>query len=74
MRHSIGACVVADRLRLNHPAESGFAAGWISTHLFCDLPDDECAGSCSAGTGASSIQVSPVLGARRAGAVATFRL
>ena len=81
---------------------AGFAAGWISTHLFCDLPDDECAGIVFAaigfpsmaggavagalidaansktvfrfsGTRSASIQLSPVLDVRRAGAFATVR-
>ena len=81
---------------------AGFAAGWISTHLFCDLPDPECAGIVFAaigfpsmaggalagalvdaanrktvfrfsGTRAASMQVSPVLGAGGAGALATIR-
>jgi len=82
---------------------AGVAAAWIAPHLFCDLPDDECAAiifaaiglpSMAAGTvagalgdaavkktvfqfsgtrGSARIQVSPVLGGRRAGALATIR-
>jgi len=82
---------------------AGIAAAWIAPHLFCDLPDDECAAivfaaiglpSIAAGgvTGAlvdaaikktifqysgtrasAPIQVSPVLGGRRAGVLATIR-
>jgi hypothetical protein len=82
---------------------AGVAAAWIAPHLFCDLPDDECAAivfaaiglpSIAAGTvagalvdaaikktvfqfagtrGSAQIQVSPVLGGRRAGVLATIR-
>jgi hypothetical protein len=82
---------------------AGVAAAWIAPHLFCDLPDEECAaivfmaiglpsiaGGTVAGTlvdaaikktvfqfagtrGSARIQVSPVLGGRRAGALATIR-
>jgi hypothetical protein len=82
---------------------AGVAAAWIAPHVFCDLPDDECAAIVfaaiglpsiavgtvagglvdaaikktvfrSAGTrGSARIQVSPVLGRRQAGALATIR-
>jgi len=82
---------------------AGVAAAWIAPHLFCDLPDDECAAIVFAAIGLPSIaaggitgalvdaaikktifqyagvrnyvriQVSPVLGGRRAGALATIR-
>jgi hypothetical protein len=82
---------------------AGVAAAWISPHLFCGLPDDECgaivvvavglpsiaAGAVTgalvdaaikktifqfAGTrGSARIQVSPILGGRRAGGLATIR-
>lgn len=82
---------------------AGVAAAWIAPHLFCDLPDDECAAIVFAAIGLPSIaggavagalvdaanrktvfqfagtrrsarlQVSPVLGRRRAGALATIR-
>ena len=82
---------------------AGVAAAWIAPHLFCDLPDDECAAiifvaiglpSIAAGgvtgalvdaaikktifqyagpRGSAQIQVSPVLGGRRAGVRATIR-
>jgi hypothetical protein len=82
---------------------AGVAAAWIAPHVFCDLPDDECAAivfaaiglpSIAAGTVAGAlvdaaikktifqftgtrssaqIQVSPVLGGRRAGVLATIR-
>jgi hypothetical protein len=82
---------------------AGIAAAWIAPHLFCDLPDDECASivfaavglpSIAAGTvtGAlvdaaikktvfqfagtrvsSRIQMSPVLGGRRAGVLARIQ-
>jgi hypothetical protein len=82
---------------------AGIAAAWIAPHLFCDLPDDECAGivfgaiglpSIAAGTvagalidraikktvfqfagprGSARIHVSPVLGGRRAGVLATIQ-
>lgn len=82
---------------------AGVAAAWIAPHLFCDLPDDECAAivfaaiglpSIAAGTitgtlvdaaikktvfqpagprGSARIQMSPVLGGRRAGVLATIR-
>lgn len=81
----------------------GVAAAWIAPHLFCDLPDEECAAivfaaiglpSIACGTvagvlvdaamrktifqfagtrGSARIQVSPVLGGRRAGVLATLR-
>jgi hypothetical protein len=80
----------------------GVAAAWIAPHLFCDLPDDECAAivflaigvpSIAGGTVAGAlvdaankktvfqfagprwarIHVLPVLGARRAGALAAIR-
>jgi hypothetical protein len=82
---------------------AGVAAAWIAPHLFCDLPDDECAAivfgaiglpSIAAGTvagalvdaaikktvfqfagtqGSARIQVSPMLGGRWAGVLATIR-
>jgi hypothetical protein len=82
---------------------AGVATAWIAPHLFCDLPDDECAAivfaaiglpSIAAGTvagalvdaaikktifqfagkrGSAQIQVSPVLGGRRAGVLATIQ-
>lgn len=82
---------------------AGIGAAWIAPHVFCDLPDDECAAivfaaiglpSIAAGTvagvlvdaaikktifqftgtrGSARIQVSPVLGGRRAGVLATLR-
>ena len=82
---------------------AGVAAAWIAPHLFCDLPDDECAAivfaaiglpSITAGTvagalvdaalkktvfqftgtrGSARIQVSPVVGGRSAGVLATIR-
>ena len=82
---------------------AGIGAAWITPHVFCDLPDDECAAivfaaiglpSIAAGTVAGAlvdaaikktifqftgtrrsaqIQVSPVLGGRRAGVLATIR-
>jgi hypothetical protein len=82
---------------------AGVAVAWIAPHLFCDLPDEECAAiifaaiglpSIAAGgvtgalvdaaikktifqyagpRGSAQIQVSPVLGGRRAGALATIR-
>jgi hypothetical protein len=82
---------------------AGIGAAWIAPHLFCDLPDEECAAivfagiglpSIAAGTvagvlvdaaikktvfrfagarGSAQIQVSPLLGGRRAGALATIR-
>ena len=82
---------------------AGVAAAWIAPHLFCDLPDEECAAIVFAAIGLPSIaaggitgalvdaaikktifqyagmrnyvriQVSPVLGGRRAGALATIR-
>ena len=82
---------------------AGVAAAWIAPHVFCDLPDEECAAivfaaiglpSIAAGTitgalvdaaikktvfqlagtrGSARIQVSPVLGGRRAGVLATIR-
>ena len=82
---------------------AGIAAAWATPYLFCDLPDDECAGIVFAGIGLPSmvagtvtgalvdraikktvfraamtrgsvrIQVSPMLGGRQAGALATVR-
>ncbi len=82
---------------------AGIGAAWIAPHVFCDLPDDECAAivfaaiglpSIAAGTIAGTlvdaafkktifqfagtrrsaqVQVSPVLGGRRAGVVAMIR-
>src|SRR5262245_53427621 len=82
---------------------AGIAAAWIAPHVFCDLPDDECAAIVFAAIGLPSIaggtvagalidaaikktvfqfagtrgpvrmQVSPVLGGRRAGVRATIR-
>jgi hypothetical protein len=81
---------------------AGVAAAWISPHLFCGLPDDECAAivvvavglpSIAAGAvtgalvdaaikkaifqpgarGSAQIQVSPIVGGRRAGGLATIR-
>jgi hypothetical protein len=82
---------------------AGIAAAWVAPHLFCGLPDDECATivfaaiglpSIAAGTvtgalldaaikktvfefagrqGSARIHLSPVLGGRRAGALATIR-
>jgi hypothetical protein len=82
---------------------AGVATAWIVPHVFCDLPDEECAAIVfaaiglpsiavgtvagalldaairktvfqSAGTrGSVQLQVSPVLGGRRAGALATIR-
>jgi hypothetical protein len=74
-------------------------AAWIAPHVFCDLPDDECAANVFAAIGLPSIaagtvagvlvdaaikktifqftgtrgSVSPVLGGRRAGVLATLR-
>lgn len=82
---------------------AGVAAAWAAPHLFCDLPDDECAAIVFAAIGLPSIvggtvagalvdaaikktvfqfagtrttvriQVSPVLGRGRTGALATIR-
>lgn len=81
----------------------GVAAAWVAPHLFCDLPDSECAAIVFGAIGLPSIaggavagalvdaairktvfqfagprntvriQLSPVLGGRRAGALATIR-
>jgi hypothetical protein len=42
---------------------AGFAAGWMSTHLLCDLPDDECAGIVFAAIGFPSMAGGAVAGA-----------
>jgi hypothetical protein len=42
---------------------AGVAAAWIAPHLFCDLPDDECAAIIFAGIGLPSIAAGTVAGA-----------
>ena len=42
---------------------AGVAAAWIAPHLFCDLPDDECAAIVFAAIGLPSIAAGGVTGA-----------
>ena len=42
---------------------AGVAAAWIAPHLFCDLPDDECAAIVFAAIGLPSIAAGTVAGA-----------